>query len=471
MRGAMELVVEGNVFFEGRPRKLALGIGDGSIVAIKKVIKGVRTVDFGDKLVLPGAVDAHVHFRDPGMTHKEDFLSGTTASACGGVTTVLDMPNTLPPVLSPANLGDKLASVRQRAAVDFGLFAGLNGRGRPELQAGLAAGYKLYMGSTTGDLLVDDYSRLEGILGPLAATGRPVAVHAEDETVLRSINFTPRDPVSYNDCRPPAAEGSAVRRFLDALGATRGHVCHLSTKGALELLRPATANGRGGREGPERPPEQPVRVQGPMASVTCEVTPHHLLLDAREDNGLGTSGKMNPPLRTRPDREALWAALVDGRIDCLASDHAPHLEEEKDVPFAEAPAGVPGTETMVPLMMAQVKAGRLALERLVEAACARPAAVYGLPGGRIEVGAPAHLAVYDLRESRTIRGKRLNSRCAWTPFEGREAFFPRAVFLRGQLLVDDWEPSVSPGWGRFLPGAASAGTASAKAAGPDQSKA
>ncbi|MBM4249013.1 MAG: amidohydrolase family protein [Euryarchaeota archaeon] len=470
MRGAMELVVEGNVFFEGRPRKLALGIEDGAIVAVKKVIKGVRTVDFGDKLVLPGAVDVHVHFRDPGMTHKEDFLSGTTAAACGGVTAVLDMPNTVPPTVSPADLNGKLSSARQRAAVDFGLFAGIAGRGRPELLAGLAAGFKLYMGSTTGDLLVDDYSRLDGLLGPLAATGRPVAVHAEDETVLRSVKAVPRDLASYNECRPPEAESSAVRRFLDALGGARGHVCHVSTAGSLGVLRPAAGAGAGAPAGPEKPPPPPGAANGRPPAVTCEVAPHHLLLDAREDNALGTLGKMNPPLRTRPDRQALWEALVDGRIDCLASDHAPHLEEEKDLPFAEAPAGVPGTETMVPLMMAQVKAGRLPLERLVDAACGRPAAIFGLPGGRLEVGAPAHLAVYDLRRPRTVRGRRLNSKCAWSPFEGREAFFPRSVFLRGQLVVDDWEPSVTPGAGRFLAGEARAGGAPAGSAGPGQSK-
>jgi len=448
----MELVVEGNVFFEGRPRKLALGIEDGLIVSVKKVIKGVRTADFGDRLILPGAVDAHVHFRDPGMTHKEDFLSGTTAAACGGVTTVLDMPNTRPPVTSLADLNDKLAAVRGRAGVDFGLFFGLTGRGLADRAAPLAAGYKLYMGSTTGGLLVDDYSLLPGMLAPLAETGRPVAVHAEDEPMLRARKAVPRDPLTYDEARPPESEESAVRRFLGALGGNRGHVCHISSRGALELLRPAKAGPAGGKAGGSAPsaPEG----EGPGRATTCEVTPHHLLLDAQEHNGLGTLGKMNPPLRKRDQREALWNAFLDGRIDCLASDHAPHLEEEKDTGFAEAPAGVPGTETMVPLMMTLVKAGRLPVERLVDAVCSRPSDIFGLPAGRIAVGMSAHLAVYDLHEQRVIRGKRLNSKCAWSPFEGREACFPKAVFLRGRPIVDDWEPSVSPGGGAFQPGKA-----------------
>jgi dihydroorotase len=450
----MELVVEGNVFFEGRPRKLALGIENGTIVAVKKVIKGARTVDFGGRLVLPGAVDAHVHFRDPGMTHKEDFLSGTTAAACGGVTTVLDMPNTRPPVTSLEDLNDKLSSVRGRAGVDFGFFVGLTGRGRPEKAAPFAAGYKLYMGSTTGDLLVDDYGRLPEIMAPLAATGRPVAVHAEDEGMLRSIKTVPLDPLGYNDARPPECEESAVRRFLGALGGNRGHVCHVSARGTLELLSPAGADaveeaGKGNAPGA-------LKADGAAQAraATCEVTPHHLLLDAQGQNGLGTLGKMNPPLRKRDQRVALWHAFLDGRIECLASDHAPHLEEEKDTGFADAPAGVPGTETMLPLMMTFVKDGRLPVERLVDAACARPAGIFGISAGKIAVGMPAHLSVYDLHELRVIRGKNLNSKCAWSPFEGREACFPRAVFLRGRLVIDDWEPSISPGEGVFQTGKA-----------------
>jgi len=450
----MELVIEGNVFFEGRPRKLALGIENGIIVSVKKVIKGVRTVDYGGRLILPGAIDAHVHFRDPGMTQKEDFLSGTTSAACGGVTTVLDMPNTRPPVLSLTDLNDKLSTVRRRAGVDFGLFLGLAGRGRPERAAPFAAGYKLYMGSTTGDLLVDDYSTLPTLMAPLAATGRPVLVHAEDESILRAVKKVPRDPLTYDEVRPPECETGAVEKFLGALGSNRGHVCHVSSRGALELLHPSKPPDAPQDGKTVAPGAQKVDGAGLPPAPTCEVTPHHLLLDARQDNGLGTLGKMNPPLRKRDQREALWNAFVDGRIDCLASDHAPHLEEEKDAGFEEAPAGVPGTETMVPLMMMFVRDGRIPIERLEDAVCAAPARIFGLPAGSIAVGMPAHLAVYDLHEPRVIRGKRLNSKCGWSPFEGREAIFPKAVFLRGRLVVDDWEPSVTAGEGAFQPGKA-----------------
>jgi dihydroorotase len=427
----MELVVEGNVFFEGRVRKLALGIQEGTIVDIKKVIKGIRVKDFGDRLILPGAVDAHVHFREPGMTQKEDFLTGTTSAACGGVTTILDMPNTRPSTIFLSDLEEKVALVQPKACVDFGLFAGLVAKSRPERASLMAAGHKLYMGSTTGDLLVDDYPALPDLLTQARATGKPVAVHAEDEAVIRSIGIRPTDILSYNDARPPGCEAAAVEKFQKALGGEGGHICHISSRKALEAI---------GKEG-----------QGKM---TCEVTPHHLLLDAREDGSLGTLGKVNPPLRKREEREALWNAFLDGTIGVLASDHAPHLEEEKDAKFWDAPAGVPGTETMLPLMMLLVKQGRLELPRLVEAACVNPAKTYGLETGQIAVGMPAHLAVYDLHAVRPIRGKNLNSKCGWSPFEGKEAVFPKAVMLRGDPIVEDWEPVVSPGVGRFLTGKA-----------------
>jgi dihydroorotase len=428
----MELVIEGNVFFDGRVRKLAFGIEDGIIVQIRKVIKGFRNMDFGDRLILPGAVDAHVHFREPGMTHKEDFLTGTTAAACGGVTTVLDMPNTRPPTIFRSDLEEKAALVRPKSCVDFGLFAGLVPKSMPDSTSPLAIGYKLYMGSTTGGLLVDDYSAIPAILTKASATGKPVAVHAEDESAIRLIGMRPTDLLTYNDARPPACESEAVRKFAGALQGAQGHVCHISSRQALEVL---------GNSPGEMAPR-----------ITCEVTPHHLLLDAQEDSSLGAFGKTNPPLRKREEREALWSAFLDGRINVLASDHAPHLEEEKDASFWEAPAGVPGTETMLPLMMPLVKQGRLELPVLMDAVCANPAGIYGLESGRLAIGMPAHLAVFELGSSRPIKGKRLHSKCSWSQFEGKEAIFPKAVFLRGDQIVEDWEPVVSPGKGAFLTG-------------------
>jgi len=448
----MELVIEGNVFHEGNVRRLAVGIEDGRIVRVKKVIKGHRTRDFGERLILPGAIDAHVHFREPGMTQKEDFLSGTTAAACGGVTTVLDMPNNRPSTISLSDLREKASLVRPRACVDFGLFAGLVPGSRPSSAATVAIGHKLYMGSTTGDLLVDDYEAIPGLLAEAGAARSPVAVHAEDEPTIRSLGLQAADTISYNESRSPRCESEAVRRFIGALGMARGHVCHISSRRALELLgRLPPENAQDG-PGPHLPALAAAEHDkaAKAGAVTCEVTPHHLFLDAKEDRSLGAFGKVNPPLRRTEERQALWQAFLGGRIDVLASDHAPHLEEEKDAAFADAPAGVPGTETMLPLMMPLVKQGRLEPRILVDAVCTNPSRIFGLGGGAIAPGMPAHMAVFELVTATQIRGKKLRSKCAWSPFEGRQAIFPKAVFLAGEMVVEDWEPVVSPGRGVFL---------------------
>jgi dihydroorotase len=281
-----------------------------------------------------------------------------------------------------------------------------------------------------------------------------VAVHAEDEPTIRSLGLGPTDLLSYNDARPPACEAEAVQKFVGGLGTAGGHVCHISSRQALELLGKLPAEEARqvpGQQLPAPAAAKDAKVAG-AGKITCEVTPHHLFLDARETGPLGAFGKTNPPLRKHEEREALWKAFLGGKIEVLASDHAPHLEEEKDVGFREAPAGVPGTETMLPLMMPLVKQGRMELPLLVEAACTGPARIYGLDAGAIAIGMPAHLAVFELGAARPIRGKNLHSKCAWSPFEGREAIFPKAVFLGGDMIVEDWEPVVAPGKGRFVAG-------------------
>ncbi|MGQ9583052.1 MAG: dihydroorotase [Thermoplasmatota archaeon] len=456
----METVVSGRVFYNGALRSLAIGVEEGVVVEVRRSLRGERLLDFGDRVILPGAVDAHVHMREPGLTHKEDFFTGTLAAACGGVTTVLDMPNTIPPTTSLDRLRDKAALASRRACVDFGLFAGLSAGGRPEEMAPFAVGYKLYMASTTGDLFIEDYSLLPSLLRRLEGTGRPVAVHAEDQGIVASTGPASGGLAAHNEARPPGAETGAVRRFLEASGSVLGHICHVSARGTLELLgRGTSVDGAAGvgEGGAAAGPAGAGAVGGGGRRVTCEVTPHHLLLDPGDNAGLGALAKTNPPVRPREEREALWRALLGGGVDILASDHAPHLEEEKDTAFQDAPPGVPGTETMVPLMMALVKRGRVPLELLVGAVCSGPAEVFGLRAGRIEPGAPASFAVYEPTSASLIRGKRLHSKCGWSPYEGMEAVFPRFVFLRGEALVEDWEPVASPGAGAFVTGEAGRG--------------
>ena len=402
----MDLIIEGRAYYKGKLQPLCIGIDEGRIVAVKKVLAGENRMDFRDRLILPGAIDAHVHMRDPGMTSKEDFGTGTLAAACGGVTTVLDMPNTNPPTVMAEDIVNKSENAASKAWVDFGLFAGIDARHDPTKMNARAVGYKLFMGSSTGSLLVTKDADIASALGRISATGKVVSVHAEDDGLI--VRAPEKELHDHNRNRPPFAEASAISRLSGLHGSARINVCHVTSREAMAALA-----GTG---------------------FTREVTVHHMLLD--ESMPLGGRGKVNPPLRSKDDRLAVLDAFVQGKFDMLASDHAPHGQDEKSGDFDAAPSGVPGVETSVPIMLAMVKRGQVPLERLVSAACQRPAELFGLPKGIIEVGKDADLMVVDPKNVTSIRTKNLHSKCGWTPYEGFEAIFPTAVFLRGMELVE-----------------------------------
>ncbi len=412
------MVIEGRGFHRGSLQPLALGIEDGVIREIRKTLRGEERHDFGDRLLLPGGVDVHVHFRDPGLTHKEDFSTGTGAAAVGGITTILDMPNTVPPGTTAAALRAKRERVARKAHVDFGFFGGIEAVDEVEALAGASHALKVYLAESFGrpGLPPSEAARL---LAALGEEGPRVTVHAEDPDALR-----PREERSLADharARPDEAEVAAIRRLATG-PQPRLHVAHLSSRRGLAAL-----------EG---------------TRLTSEVTPMHLLHDATGD--LGARGKINPPLRTPQDRETLWAAFVSGRIPVLASDHAPHTMEEKAA-FPAAPPGAPNVETTYPLMLRLVKEGSLSLGVLLDALCRRPARLFGLPGkGALRIGGDADVVVVDPGEVRRVRGERLHTKCGWSPFEGWEAIFPRAVFLRGTLVAEEGE-LVAPRMGQWLP--------------------
>ena len=405
----MDVVVEGNCYHQGRLARLCIGIEDGVISKVGKALDGDAVFDFGSKLILPAAIDSHVHMRDPGGTHKEDFATGTLAALHGGVTCVLDMPNTSPPTTTLDALREKARTAAAKSKVDFGLFAGI----QPGVDVGALAaesiGFKLYMAGTTGDMLVSSLDSVIEELRGVAASGKVLAVHAEDEGMRRKdseANLVDHLRNRRNEC-----ETSAVRKLRDlAVEGLRRHVCHVSASESLPLL----SGARG---------------------ITTEVTPHHLLLD--KDSKLGTFGKVNPPLRRRDDRQALFKALKDGGFDTIASDHAPHTVEEKEEEFDFAPSGMPGVETMVPIMLQLVRDRHLALSSLVTRLCERPAEMFGIPKGKLEKGYDADLMVVDMMSGTEIRADRLHSKCGWTPYEGMPAVFPKAVFLRGEVMTED----------------------------------
>jgi len=347
-------------------------------------------------LRLPGLIDAHVHLREPGGDHKEDITSGTAAALAGGVTMVLDMPNTFPPLVDAQALALKQELVERGALCDVGLYVGATESNASEAAAlgGHAAGLKIYLDQTYGPLRLRNLAALVAHFRVWPAS-RPIAVHAEGLSVAMAIGL--------------------ARSF-----SRRLHLCHVSRADEIALIRAAKESG---------------------AALTCEVTPHHLLLSEADAQRLGPYGSMKPPLASTDDVSALWANL--GVVDCIATDHAPHTRAEKEA--ESPPPGVPGLETMLPLLLTSVAEGRLTLERLVQLTHEAPRRIFALPlqpHTRVEVDPDARF---------TLSHKNLHTKCAWTPFEGMAVQGRiRRVVLRGQTAFEEGEIRVVPGFGRAI---------------------
>jgi dihydroorotase (multifunctional complex type) len=398
-------------------------IQDETIVATGprlRAPKGARIVDAKDLLIFPGLIDPHVHLREPGGEHKEDFLSGTRAALAGGFTTVLAMPNTNPALTDGETLAQARALAASKAVCDVGFFVGATGDNAAQV-TGLsnAVGLKLYMGSSTGSLLVAD---LAGQVAHFETYPGVIAVHAEDEEAVEHFRVR-------GQRRPPLCAALAVSRALALAQAfgTRLHVCHVSTAHELALIRDAKARG---------------------INVTCEVTPHHLFLTREDGARLGARGRMNPPLRTQDDVDALWDMDI---IDCIATDHAPHTLEEKRGP--NPPAGVPGLETALSLMLTVIQEKRrlIGLGNIAIWMAREPARIFGLARkGHLAPGYDADLTLVDAQAEWTIGAQPLQTKCGWSPFEGyRVMGRVRQVFLRGKEVYADGEILAPPGYGRI----------------------
>ncbi|WP_174298544.1 dihydroorotase [Sphingomonas bacterium] len=419
---AVELrLTGGTVHLPAGPVAADVGVRDGRIVAIGSVPDAARTISCTGLDILPGVIDTQVHFREPGLEHKEDLASGSEAAVMGGIVGVFEMPNTKPNTDSAAAIGDKLARAAGRMWCDHAFYVGATNHNAADLaeleRLPGTAGVKIFMGASTGDLLVSD----ESILAQVLASGhRRVAIHAEDEGRMqeRLGERVPGDPASHPVWRDDESALKATRRILALARAARRriHVLHVSTPAELELL--ATAKD----------------------IASCEVTPQHLTL-AGEDAypRLGSFAQMNPPIRSRAHRDGLWHWLAQGVPDILGSDHAPHTREEKARPYPDSPSGMPGVQTMLPLMLDHVAAGRLTLARLIDLTSAGPQRVFGLVGkGRIALGYDADLTVVDLGKRWTVDAAWLRSRSRWSPFEGAElAGKPIGTIVRGQVAM--WE--------------------------------
>lgn len=382
-----------------------------------------RVIDASGYHILPGLIDAHVHLRDPGATHKEDFATGTRAALAGGVTTVLDMPNNPQPTTTRAALEDKRARAREKAVCDYGFFVGGTPGNSDELARCDAVGVKLYLGATTGNLLVADFDALYRHFA--AAHNLPIVVHAEDNDALQ---FFARDPsrVRHSAKRPPLSASLAVSRAL-ALAEETGrqlHIAHLSTAREIELVKAAKARG---------------------VRVSCEVTPQHLFLSTDDEERLGAFGIVNPPLRSLEDVRALWDNLA--HCDLIATDHAPHTREEKQA--AKPPSGMPGLETMLPLLLTAANEKRLALQDIARLTARNPARVFRLARkGEIATDYDADMVFVRLDEKYVLQ-KPWQTKCNWSPFEGMRVRGKIArVFLRGRAVLANGEVFAEAGSGR-----------------------
>ncbi|MBC8013510.1 MAG: dihydroorotase [Methyloceanibacter sp.] len=445
MAETFDLVFKGATLVNQAGEGLAdIGVRDGLIAEIGAIGEGMagETIDASGLHILPGVIDTQVHFREPGLEHKEDLESGSRSAVLGGVTAVFEMPNTRPPTTSAEALAAKVRAATGRMHCDFAFFVGatrdnVDELAELELQPG-AAGVKVFLGSSTGDLLVDDEETLARIL---ATIGRRAAFHSEDEARLRERAPLQRegDPSSHSEWRDAEAALAATERLLRLAGAAgkRVHVLHVSTGEEMALLA----------------------LHKDIASV--EVTPQHLTLatpDAYEV--LGTKAQMNPPLRDRYHRERLWWGLERGVVDVLGSDHAPHTLEEKSKSYPATPSGMPGVQTLVPVMLDHVNAGRLSLARFIDLTSAGPQRIFGIAGkGRIAVGYDADLTIVDLKAERVIENEWIGSKCGWTPFAGRRVRgWPVGTLLRGRLAMWEGELGQARGqpirFGEALPRAA-----------------
>jgi len=402
-----------------------IGVNQGRIAAIGALDAGQagEVIDCTGLHILPGVIDTQVHFREPGLTHKEDLETGSRAAALGGVTAVFEMPNTDPQTTSPEALADKVKRGTHRMHCDFAFWVGGthdNARYVAELERlPGAAGIKVFMGSSTGSLLVEDD---EGVATILSHTRRRAAFHSEDEMMLRERRGlrVEGDPSSHPIWRSPEVAMRCTERLVRIAHETRAriHVLHISTAEEIAFL----AHHK--------------------EVASCEVTPHHLTLDGDEAyHRLGTLVQMNPPVRGAAVRDALWSGVAHGIADVLGSDHAPHTLEEKAKPYPQSPSGMTGVQTLVPIMLNHVNQGRLSLQRFVDMTSAGPQRLFGIAcKGRIATGYDADFTIVDMQKRETIRNSWIASRCGWTPYDGVSVQgWPVGTIVRGHRVMWDGE--------------------------------
>ncbi len=430
----MHLVIKNaRAFINNAIQPAEIAVDEGKISEIRRIItvkEADKVIDAKGALVLPGAIDIHVHFRDPGMTNKEDWYTGSCAAAAGGVTMVIDHPNTFPPTIDALSFKMKLKAAK-KSIIDYGINAGVtqnfNPKNLKELwDLGVMAFGEIFMTSFSSNIKLKEAFDIIGNLNAVAC------IHAEDEEINRRFTSMVKkhnEAEYYSEARPELSETKAVEKALIlsrlSQANTKLHFCHISSPKSLEVIRKAD-------------------------NITCEVTPHHLFLSTRDWRRLGVKVKTNPPLRDFHSQQSLWKGINNGSIDVVASDHAPHLEHEKMDDIWDAPPGIPGVETMLPLMLMAVKRNLITLKKLVEVISVNPAKMFHLNKGRLAPGYDADMIIVgDIME---IRKEKMHSRAGWTPYNNMEGIFPKITISGGDVVFEDGEITAKRGRGRFIAG-------------------
>ena len=416
------IIKNGSCYIDGKLTKTDIGLSGGKIKKIGKIeLNSSKVYDATDKVVLPGIIDTQVHFREPGSTDAEDLESGSRAAVLGGVTSLFEMPNTNPPTANLVEFDKKLKAAKNRMHSNYAFYFGATPDNTDQL-ADLknvegCCGVKLFAGSSTGNLLVDKEADIEKVI---SSSDRIVSIHSEDEDIikLRKKFIKKSDVHSHPEWRNVECAMSSTRRVVKIAERynKKIHVLHVTTKDEVDFLAMHKKN------------------------VTFETTPQHLTLYAPDCyDKLGTYAQMNPPLRTKEHYDRLWVAIKNNIVDVLGSDHAPHLKVNKDKEYPDTPSGMPGVQTIFPVMLDHVNNEKLSLKQLINLMCENPCRIFGIKNkGYIKEGFDADLTIADMNKEVVIKDEMIASKCGWTPFNNYKVKgFPVGTIVNGNLVMSD----------------------------------
>jgi dihydroorotase len=416
------IIKNGSCYIDGKLRKTDIGLSGNKIKKIGTIeLNSSKVYDATDKVVLPGIIDTQVHFREPGSTDSEDLESGSRAAVLGGVTALFEMPNTNPPTSNLVEFDKKLQAAKNRMHSNYAFYFGATPDNANQLaqlkDVEGCCGVKLFAGSSTGNLLVDKEADIEKVI---SSSDRIVSIHSEDEDIikLRKKFIKKGDVHSHAEWRNVEVAMSSTRRVVKIAERynKKIHVLHVTTREEVDFLAMHKKN------------------------VSFETTPQHLTMYAPDCyDKLGTYAQMNPPLRTKEHYDRLWVAIKNNIVDVLGSDHAPHLKENKDKEYPNSPSGMPGVQTIFPVMLDHVNNGKLTLQQLINLMCENPCKIFGIKNkGYLKEGYDADLTIADMNKEVVIKNEMIASKCGWTPFNNHKVKgFPVATIVNGYLVMTD----------------------------------